>query len=144
MGLFAYMSLKIPDGIATWEEEIALEGGEELESRICGSIFRRMIWFKDRNLIFPSHRHKFDHAILVINGSVRIRANDQSGERYKVITAMDYTNPIHGAGWSWVAAETDHEITSLTPYTLVACIFAHRGPHGEVVNKYNGNSLAYV
>lgn len=146
----------IGDGWETWEEEIQVgdlpdgktlpivnEDGTVVYEKSSGSIFRRVIWLKKVGTIFPGHCHNFDHTINIHAGAALVRVTDKSGERKKLLRAMNRRNPSAFEGFGLIKSDTWHEIIAYEANTIVFCLFAHRGPHGEVVAQPNGMK-AYI
>jgi hypothetical protein len=82
------------------------------------------------------HSHNFDHTTLVLAGAVHVVARFPDGRRVEA----DFKAPAHFL----VKAEVAHDIVATQPDTLFWCVYAHRDPQGEVVQRSTGWGDAYV
>jgi len=78
----------------------------------CGPIFRRVVTLPDEGDICPPHRHNFDHATAVVQGSIRL----QVGDGPSVI--------LQPGAMVLVPAEAEHSFEALTDYVEVWCLGA--------------------
>lgn len=96
----------------------------------CGPIGIRPIHLPKRFDIIEPHDHEFDHACLVLNGSVKATGTNKDGVTWE----KDYKK---GDMWN-VEAFSMHGITALEENTVIYCIFTHRSPDGKIVQEYTG------
>ncbi len=133
-----------PDACHTWEveqPEACHNGGE----RPLGNIFIRRMRFESKGDYMRGHEHNFDHVTIVLTGSVRVIATRPNGEELDGIFSAPergrFATPTEG--FLLIQKDTHHEIVALEDFTEAWCVFSHRDEHGEVVQDYNGNKIAY-
>lgn len=100
----------------------------------CGNIFIREMRLEKAGNIIAGHEHNFDHTTYCARGAMRVESLNADG------TVKDSTEIDADKGLSWVLilAGVRHRITALRDNTIGHCIYAHRTPQGEVVQKYTG------
>lgn len=92
--------------------------------------------------IVEYHRHNQDHVTFCVAGSLAMRRLGDDGvtvEAEKIIRA--------GTIWNshvTTRAGVLHQLEALEDGTLYACLFAHVGWDGKVVEASEGNESAYV
>ena len=106
---------------------------------VSGNIFIREMKFEKAGDVVTGHTHNFDHTTYVVRGALRIEAlaDDSSVLRSVEKRASD------GHNWVLIKAEVRHRITALEAGTTAHCIYAHRNPQGNVVQKYDGWTPGY-
>ena len=106
---------------------------------VSGNIYIREMRLDKAGDIIDGHTHNFDHTTYVVHGAVRVEAlaADESVLRSVEKRASD------GHNWVLIKAEVKHRITALEDNTVAHCIYAHRNPQGNVVQKYDGWTPGY-
>lgn len=103
---------------------------------IVGNVFVRVNKMAEAGDIVHGHKHNFDHMTLIVRGKVHIRAIKPDGEKIERV--------FKAGEFCLILANVEHEITALMDDTLFHCIYSHRTPQGDVVEKYTGWADAYV
>lgn len=111
--------------------------------QIIGNIFVRTMYFEKKGDVVEGHTHNFDHATLIVQGSVNIKRRKKLGNELVLISDINYSAKfIAGAvlpNHALIMADEHHEITALEDNTACMCVFAHRDPRtGEVIQYWNG------
>lgn len=102
-----------------------------------GNIFQRQMIFAKAGDVVQGHAHNFDHVTFVCMGGVRIERKHPDGRE-------DSIEVMAGEPGVLIKAECIHKLTALTDGTTAFCIYAHRTPQGDVVQRYTGWQDAYV
>lgn len=100
-----------------------------------GNIYIRPNVMEKAGEVIHGHAHRFDHTSIVFTGAVRVKAKLLDGRTIE----QDFTAPAHFL----VLAGVEHEITALEDGTTFWCVYAHRTPQGEVVQRHIGWQGAY-
>ena len=106
---------------------------------ISGNIFVREMRFEKAGHVVPGHTHNFDHTTYVVHGALRIEALAEDGT---VLRSVE-KHASDGYNWVLIKADVKHRITALEDNSMGHCIYAHRNPQGEVVQKYDGWTPGY-
>lgn len=97
---------------------------------VTGNIFVREMPFTTAGQQIEGHAHNFDHMTYVARGAARIERGTEAIEK-------------RAGEWALIEAGITHRITALEDDTLCHCIYAHRTPQGDVVQKSTGWRPAY-
>jgi quercetin dioxygenase-like cupin family protein len=92
--------------------------------------------------VVEGHKHHFDHTTIVFSGALHIKATMPDGtvrEGDFEAPAPESVHPAHAL----IAAGVSHELTALRDGTIFWCVYSHRGPQGEVWQRYTGWEDAY-
>ena len=104
----------------------------------CGNVFIREMRFDGLKPI-EGHAHNFDHTTYCARGAMRIESLADDGS-VRQATELDSSE---GLSWALIEAGVRHRITPLREGTIGHCIYAHRTPQGETVQKFTGWAPAY-
>lgn len=129
--------IPLNDPRRTWEDAHILnpDGGKGLPVEMIETLGVRVIHLPEKGDLYPAHDHKFPHLTCVLSGAAWFNLSTSDDKRERVlVNQMNRFNPISKQGQLLVAAKVLHEIVADEDNTLVWCLFAHRGPHGEMVN----------
>lgn len=97
----------------------------------CGNIFIRAADPMKAGEVVESHKHNFDHVTYVSLGSFRIERGDETVEvRQGELPVL-------------IKAGVEHKMTALEDDSVYHCIYSHRTPQGEIVQRYTGWRHAY-
>lgn len=118
---------------------------------ISGNIFIRPNDLPKAGDKVDGHPHNFDHTTIVYAGKIKVVAHktlkdengkylkDENGQYQKgeFIAEHEYGN---GAEDRHVLIKADvlHEITALEDNTVFWCVYSHRTPQGDVIQKFEG------
>lgn len=97
---------------------------------VTGNIFVREMPFTKAGQRVEGHAHNFDHMTYCVRGALRIERDGQAVDK-------------RAGEWALIKAGVPHRITALENDSLGHCIYAHRTPQGEVVQKSTGWQPAY-
>lgn len=101
---------------------------------VIGPMAVRRTFFDKKGETVEGHEHKHDHATQVNEGSVHVTARWDKGqgkvEEMGIFEKGDYFVTYKDV---W------HEITALTDFAAVDCIYPHRDAEGNIVEKWRGN-----
>lgn len=129
--------MDIRDQRRTWEDShiVNRDGGHGLPVEMIETLGVRTIYLPERGDVYPAHDHKFPHLTCVLAGAAWFNLSEDLDKRDRVLVRqIDRYNPVSKQGQLLVGAKVFHEIVAEEDNTVVWCIFAHRGPHGEMVN----------
>jgi len=123
-----------PQACITWEE------------RPSGSIHFRKMQLENAGDYMRGHLHHFDHTTVVFTGSFRVIAIKPDGQEVDGIFSAPRPGRFahRNEGFVLIQADTNHEIIALEDFTEIWCCFSHRGKHGEVVHKSEGDARQYA
>lgn len=79
--------------------------------------------------LLGSEAHEFDHTSIFFSGSWRVTRDDE---------VLVFTAPAE----CLIEAGVDHEVLCLEKGE-VWCVYSHRTPQGDIVQKFNGWMRAY-
>lgn len=96
-------------------------------------IFRRFeLEAKQR---MDGHSHNYDHAMLVVQGTVLVRGRPEAGGEVHEALLVAGNLPL------LIRRDWHHEITAVWD-SVYYCVFAARDSEGTVVDLWNGNGEA--
>lgn len=101
-----------------------------------GNIFIRPKHLPEVGSDMEGHRHNFDHVTIVFTGAVRVEATGPEGH----VVVRDFAAPAH----CLIKADWTHRIVATVADTWVWCVYAHRTPQGDVVQRWAGWEPAYT
>lgn len=105
-----------------------------------GNVFIREMLFERAGESRDGHEHNFDHVTYVAKGALLIESlNDDGSVRQAVVKRA-----TDGHNWVLIKAGVRHRIEALEDGSIGHCIYAHRNPQGEVVERYDGWMPGYV
>lgn len=81
------------------------------------------------------HFHNFDHVTIVFTGAIHVVATLLNGTTIE----QDFKAPAH----CLIRKDVRHEITATEDHTIYWCVYAHRDPQGDVVERNTGWTEAY-
>jgi len=102
----------------------------------CGNIYIRTNDPLKKDQVVEGHKHNFDHATYCAAGALRI--DRKLGEHVDTVEVRAGELPV------LIRAGVEHAITALEDGSVYHCIYAHRLPQGDVVQRYTGWSDAYA
>jgi len=102
----------------------------------CGNIFVRTADPMKAGEVVEGHSHNFDHATSVAIGGFSIERT--VGEHAETIEVHAGELPV------LIKAGVKHKLTALVDGSVYHCIYAHRLPQGDVVQRYTGWLGAYT
>ena len=97
----------------------------------CGNIYIRTNDPMKAGQQVDGHAHNFDHATFVSAGAFRIHRGTE------VIEVRAGELPV------LIAAGVEHTLIALEDNSVYLCIYSHRLPQGDVVQRYTGWIDAY-
>jgi quercetin dioxygenase-like cupin family protein len=95
-----------------------------------GNIFVREVPLLRAGSCIDGHAHNFDHMTYCVRGAARIERGTQRVD-------------MQAGEWALIEAGVVHRITALADDTLCHCIYSHRTPQGDVVQRATGWREAY-
>lgn len=105
------------------------------EFDLGSNTFFRPNYLERKGDVIHGHAHNFDHVTMVVQGSVEIEALLPDGSTRKVIKRA--AGPFQDRVVN-IRAGVKHEITALEDGSEFLCIYSHRDPQGESVQKFCG------
>lgn len=108
---------------------------------VSGNIFIRPLELAQAGDMIDGHAHNFDHTTYIVKGSMLIE--HLADDKITVLRAVT-KKATDGQNWVLIRAGAYHRITALENETLGHCIYSHRNPQGDIVEKYEGWVEAYV
>ena len=116
-----------------WDEAIrSLGAGMEIAS---GNIYFRPNWLKKIGDKIDGHTHNFDHTTFFVSGRFKVIARKNG-----VVIAEE---EITGPAIRLILADVNHEIIALEENSYFLCVYAHRDPQGNVIERCEGYFRAY-
>lgn len=101
-----------------------------------GNIFLRQMHFTKTGDIVEGHVHNFDHTTFVTAGGVRIERSHPDG-RADVVE-------LWAGEYCLILANCTHKLTALADGSVATCVYSHRTPQGDIVQRYTGWTDAYL
>ena len=142
------MTLRTLDGVI---KDLGM--GNEVE---CGNIYFRMNVLRYAGDKIDGHHHNFPHATFFWSGEFLLRARKAGAPLCEEdITSPDIRLRARKAGVllceediiapdiRLILPDIDHEIIAKTDNCLFLCVYAHRDPQGNVIQRCEGYSAAY-
>lgn len=86
----------------------------------------------NKDTIVNSHAHHFDHVTYCIKGKMSV---EREGFPARILEPGNFL---------LITAGEAHKITALEDDTIGHCIYSHRTPQGEIVEKFTGWPDAYI
>ena len=99
----------------------------EIKIIALSNIYSRLMHFKHKGDVEYGHRHTFDHATLVSNGSILIETLDEDGN-----TAS--SKEFYAPNMVFIDKNKIHRITALEDNTVCGCIHAVRTMDEEIID----------
>lgn len=116
-----------------WTEAIkSLGGGNEVE---CGPIRFLPNYLKNVGDRIPGHTHNFPHATFFMEGEFLLRARFNG----VLFAEEDIVSPAVRL----ILPQYEHEIIAKVQNCFFVCIYSHRDPQGNVVERCEGYMEAY-
>lgn len=102
--------------------------GPEIQISCLSNVYVRRMFFAEAGIIEVGHRHPYDHASLVANGSIEVQIYDD--ETKKLLPPVVHSAP----SMIMIRANTAHQLKSVSDNTIVCCIHALRDDTGEIID----------
>lgn len=98
----------------------------EIKIIALSNVYTRSMHFKNKGDIERGHKHAYDHATLVSNGSVMVEMLDDNGN-------VEHSKIFEAPNLIFIDRNKNHRLTALVDNTVCACIHAIRTIDEDIV-----------
>jgi len=98
----------------------------EIKIIALSNVYTRSMYFKNKGDVEQGHKHTYDHATLLSNGSVLVEMLDDDGN-------VEHTKVFEAPNLIFINKNKNHRLTALVDNTVCACIHAIRTIDEEIV-----------
>ena len=98
----------------------------EIKIIALSNVYTRSMHFKNKGDIERVHKHAYDHATLVSNGSVMVEMLDDNGN-------VEHSKIFEAPNLIFIDRNKNHRLTALVDNTVCACIHAIRTIDEDIV-----------
>ncbi len=99
----------------------------EIKIIALSNVYTRSMHFKNKGDIEEGHKHTYDHATLVSNGSLMVEMLDDNDN-------VEYFKVFQAPNLIFIDKEKKHRLIALEDNTICACIHAIRTVDEEIVS----------